>query len=243
MNSQRDGIKAEIIARARHAAAQGHTDYRTALDRISFDNGFTNWEAVEVIMAKKGGGTHPKGPVGLVLDVIASLILFAGSSDRSRTRDEIASRMARPLIHATGRILRIRPSWTHVAFVMAALGLEAVACLVGMSLAEARQPAGSYGTTLPAFMLIALMIDAWLLSRAFVSSADPLRIVCRDIRANAVTLCLFRTLLITPLAYDVTGSDVRLAVVVHLMATLLSGPSIVMTMYAAKFVAETNHGE
>lgn len=238
------GMRAEFIARAREMAAQGHADYRSALDMIARDEGATDWASFQAVCAKEKGAarSHPGGAGAYLMDILSMTALMSGSADRIRRRDDIAAAVIRPVFSMTSHLPGLTPHRAMVAFVAFACILSFIHAILGMELAGERMPAGSYGGIVPGFIIMASMFDAWIASRFVITSVDPVRPICRDVRANAVTLCAFRSLLITILGYEISGSDVRAAVIIQFVAIMLSGPAWVMTLYASRFAREMHHG-
>jgi hypothetical protein len=240
----RPGKKADMIAHAREMAAQGITDYQTALDMMARDEGVSDWASLQAVTAKDGPRIHPGGMRGYVMDTTAMMALFSSSIERTRKRDEIFSTLARPILFTLARLPGSSPMRTQVLLTAFAVCLTTISVLLSVRLMGQRMPAGSYGQVAPYFTIIGTMIDAWLVSRSVIMSVDPLRPVCRDMRTNAVTLCAFRTLLVALPGWEISGSDVRPEVIVQFAALLLSGPAWLMTMYAGVFAKEgARHGE
>jgi hypothetical protein len=93
------------------------------------------------------------------------------------------------------------------------------------------------------FVLPVLVVaDLWLMSRWFVASGDPLRRICRGIRANALTVCAFRTVLDMVLWRSVSGIDLQAPVIGHFAAMILNGPAWLVAMHADVIAAEARHG-
>lgn len=230
-----------MIADAREMAARGEARYRDALDSVARDAGYDGWAGAQAVAGDGPADGHPRGPVGAVRDMAASIALLCGSHDGPRRRDRAVTGALRCVWRPIGDYTGIGPSAAARAAVVLATGATLAWTVLTVAIATTRHPLGSYADETMSVLPLVLAMDGWLATRWLLCNRDPLRPVCRGVRVNALNLLAFRTVFASIPWTWVSGTDLVAPVIAHVVALALAGPAWLAAMHADVLAAEVRH--